>query len=116
MLDAGEELFEQCYVKYRLSDGVVGAGFHLVFEAADLFVDINHAGIGPHTDGESRAAPDGVAADIQPKIQSVHNVDQPDGVDIEHGGPIGVVPHLWGIAGEADAVRNSHRLAPSPLT
>src|SRR5260370_2444346 len=111
MLDAAEELFEQCYVKYRLSDGVVGAGFHLVFEAADLFVDINHAGIGPHTDGESRAAPDGVAADIQPKIQSVHNVDQPDGVDIEHGGRTGIVSPLLGITRVAKQGVNYPRMS-----
>src|SRR5260370_1694982 len=115
MLDAAEELFEQCYVKYRLSDGVVGAGFHLALEAADLFVDINHAGIGPHTDGESRVGPEGVAADNQRKIQSVHNVDQPDGVDIEHGGRIGIVAHLWGITGDANQVVNAHGIADQQL-
>ena len=40
MLDAPQKILQQREIEHRLRDGVFGAGFHFVFEAANFFVQI----------------------------------------------------------------------------
>src|SRR5207248_10652375 len=68
------------------------AGFDFVFEAANLLIKVGYAGIGADGDDESGPilATDHVAADVQPAIEVVHNVDQADGVHVENSGGVGI--------------------------
>ncbi len=54
LFNALQEDLEHAQVEDRLRDGVLGAGFHLVGEAADFVVDVRDAGIGGDADRESR--------------------------------------------------------------
>ncbi len=56
VLDLPQELFQQANVEDRLRDRQFRAGFDLVFEAADLLVDVGAAGIGAHRDHEARSS------------------------------------------------------------
>ncbi len=62
LLDALEKALEQAQVEDGLSDGVFRAGLNFVLEAAQLVLDVGHAGIGGHGDGEVGAGADGVAS------------------------------------------------------
>src|ERR1035441_10210376 len=48
--DALEESLQKIQVEDRLRDDIFGAGFHFPVEAADLFVQVQRAGVGPHAD------------------------------------------------------------------
>ena len=104
LLDALEEIFQQAQIEDRLGDGVLGAGLDLVVEAAQLVLDVGHAGIGGDADGEVGAGADGVGADVEAVIQTAHDVDQADGVHVEDRGGVGIVAQLGRIAGEAEDV------------
>ena len=99
--------FEQIQIEHRLRDHVFGAGFHLPFEAADLFVHIERAGIGAHADQQRGLRAHGIAADVQAVIQIVDDVDQADGVHVEHRGRVGIGAHARRIAGDADQVADA---------
>ena len=64
-------------------------------------------GIGAHGDHERGRVADGIAADIEPAIQVVNDVDQADGIHVEDRGGIGIVAHLRRIAGDADQVADA---------
>ena len=83
-----QELLQQVQIEHRLRDDVLGAGLHLPFEAADLFVHVQRAGIGAHADQQRGLRAHGVAADIEAVVQVVDDVDQADGVHVEHRGGV----------------------------
>ena len=70
ILDALEEVLEQAQIEDRLGDGVLGARLDLVGEAAQFVLDVGHAGVGGHADGEVGAGADGVGADVEAVIEA----------------------------------------------
>ena len=89
----------------------------LYCEAAQFVLDVGHAGIGRDADGEVGAGADGIGADVEAVIQALHDVDQADGVDIEHRGGIRIVAQLGRIAGEAEnVVAARSRMRPAGRT
>ena len=75
MLDSLQESFQQREIEHRLGDRVLCAGLDFELEAANFFVKVGNTGIRAYSDGETGADADGIAADIQPAIQVVDNVD-----------------------------------------
>ena len=69
-LDALQKDFKQAQVEDRLGDGVLGAGLDFVGEAAQFLLDVGHAGVGGHADGEVGAGADRVGADVEAVIQA----------------------------------------------
>ncbi len=104
VLDALEEVLEQAQVEDRLGDGVLGAGFNLVVEAAQFVLNVGHAGVGGDADGEVGAGADGVGADVEAVIEPAHDVDETDGVDVKDSSRVRIVAQLGRIAGEAEDV------------
>src|SRR5271157_6118091 len=64
VLGAAQETFQVVEVEDRLGHHVLGAGFHLPLEAADLLVQVQRAGVGAHADHERGLRAHGIAADI----------------------------------------------------
>ena len=56
---------------------------------------------------KARSLSDRIAADVLSAIQVMDDVDESDGVDVEHGGGVGIISHLRRIARDADQVANS---------
>src|SRR5262249_10334076 len=106
---------QQGDIEHRLGNSIIGAGFHLVFKAPDLFIDIANAGVGAHADGEARAVADGVAANVQAEVQVVNNVHQADGIHVEHRRGVRVVAKLGRVAGDTDQVVDTHGVAAQEL-
>ncbi len=52
-------------------------------------------------------APMRVAADVQPPVEVVHDVDQTDRVHVKNRRGVGIVAHLGRIAGDADQIVNA---------
>src|SRR5581483_436420 len=106
-LDALQEFFEQIEIENRLRDHVFGAGFHFPLEPVQFFLQVDGAGIGSHADQQTGLRAHGIAADIQPVVQVVGDVDQADGIDVEDRGGIGVGAHARRVSGNADEVANA---------
>ena len=85
----------------------LGAGLDFVLEAANFLVDVGGAGIGAHGDHEPGGSADGIAANVEPAVQVVDDVDQSDGIHVEDRGGVGIVAHLRRIAGDADQVADA---------
>ena len=98
------KFFEQAQVEDGLGDDVFGAGLDFVGEAAQLVLDVGHAGVGGDADGEVGAGADGVGADVEAVVEPAHDVDQADGVDVEDRGGVRIVAQLGRVAGEAEDV------------
>ena len=60
-----------------------------------------HAWICGGGDGKARRAADGIAPDIEALVEAVHDVHEPNGVDVEDRRGVGIVAHLGRVAGEA---------------
>ena len=61
-------------------------------------------GIDAHADHEPGRRADGVAARVESVVEPGHQVGQSDAVDVEHGGGVGVGPHLRRVAGDDQQV------------
>ena len=103
-LDAFQKDLKQAQVEDRLGDGVFRAGLHFVGKAAQLLIDVGHAGVGGYADGEVGAEADGVRADVKAVIEPAHDVDQADGVHVKDCGCIRIVAQLGRVAGYAKNV------------
>src|SRR5438445_13349398 len=99
MLDALEEPFQYRDVEYRLRDGILGASFHLEFEAPHFLFKIGRTRIRALSDHEYRATPDGIASCIEPMVKVVHNIQQADGSHVEHGCCILIIAPAGRISG-----------------
>ena len=64
-------------------------------------------GIGADADQQRGLRSHRIAADIEPVIQVVHDVDQADRIHVEHGRGFGIGAHARRIAGDADQVANA---------
>jgi len=84
-----QEALQQAQVEDRMGDGILGAGLHLVGKAAQFLLDVGHAGVGGHADGEVGACADGVGADVEAAIEALHHVDKTDGVNVKDCGGVG---------------------------
>ena len=103
-----QKLFQQVEIEHRLGDDVLRAGFHLPVEAPHLFIHVRSApGLAPTPISRAVCEPIGIAADIEPLIQVVDDVRQPDGIDVENGRGIGIGAHARRIAGDADQVADA---------
>ena len=80
------------------------AGLDFVGKAAQLLLNVGHAGVGGHADGEVGAGADGVGADVEAVIEPAHDVDQADGIDVKDSGGVRIVAQLGRVAGEAEDV------------
>src|SRR5205823_4449574 len=94
-------------IKHWLGHGVVRSCFHFVFEAADLLINIDDAGVGADADHEPGTRANRIAANVLPTIQVMDKVDQPDGVHVKNRGGIGIVAQLGRVSGDADEVVNA---------
>ena len=103
-LDAVEEFLEQAKVEDWLRDGVFCARLDLVGKAAQFVFDIGYAGVGGDADGEVGRGGDGVGANVEPVIESAHDVDEADGVHVEHGGRVWVVAEFRRVTGQAEDI------------
>ena len=115
VLDALQELLQQVEIEHRLRDDVLGAGLHFPLEAADLLVQVQRAGIRAHADQQRGLRTHRVAADIEPVIQIVDDVDQADGVHVEHRGGVRIGAHARRIAGDADQVAHARGVRAEQL-
>ena len=70
---------------------------------------IDRRGVYADADGESRRGADLIASRIEPTVQIAHEVREPDGVDVEHGGRARIWTHLRRVAGDDEQVPNAHR-------
>src|SRR5438105_3680429 len=93
LLNATEEALEQIEIEDGLGDGVLGAGLDLELEAVNLLVDVQSAGIGADAEQQRGLRAHRIAADVEPVVEIVHDVGQPDGVDVEDRGRVEVGSH-----------------------
>src|SRR3954469_438802 len=108
MCDALQERLQDRNIEDRLRDGVLRAGFHLEFEAANFFLEVRCARVGAHADHKSSSSSDGVAADIESLVKIVRDVHQSDRVHIEDGGGVRIIPQLRRISGHAKNVLDAN--------
>src|SRR5205085_11632516 len=104
LLNALEKTLEQIEIEDGLGDGVLGAGLDLELEAVNLLIDVQRAGIGADAEQQRGLRAHRIAADVEPVIQIVHDVRQPDRVDVEDGGRVEVGAHARRITRDADQV------------
>ena len=72
-------------------------------------LDIGHAGIGRNANGEVGGCRDRIGADVEPVIETPHDIDETDGIDIKDRRRVGVVAELGWIAGEAKNIFQADR-------
>src|SRR5207247_7701174 len=109
-LETLENLLEAAQVENRPRHDELGARLQLVFETAQLFVDVRGCRVHGHTDMKSRGRANWLPADVTTAVEACDQVRQADRVDVEHGGGVGIVADAPGVAGNEQQVAQSHRL------
>ena len=104
MLDARQEGFQQPKVKHRLRDHVLRSSLDLVLEPANLFIQIRQPRVRSDANHKARSHSDRIAAQIEPTVQVVHNVDEANGIHVKHSSRVRIIAHFRRIAGDANQI------------
>jgi hypothetical protein len=109
------EGLEEIEIEDRLGDDILRARLYLPGEAPQLLVHVGRAGIGSHADQQSGLRTCGIAADIHPLIELVHDIGEADGIDVEDRRRIGIGSHARRVAGNADQVAHAGSVCAQQL-
>src|SRR5260370_28469636 len=107
MLDSAQKSFQQRQIEDGLSNRKLGAGLDLIFEAADLFINVQHSWVGADSNRETGSRADWVSADIEAAVQAIHNIHQPHRVHVENRRGVRVAAHLRRAAGAANQIADA---------
>src|SRR5205823_2460004 len=93
-----------------LRDGELRARVHLPVEPGELTVQLHCAGVHADADRPAGGAADRVVAGVESVVEPIHQVREPDRVDVENGRGLGVGAHLGRIAGDDKDVAQPGRV------
>src|SRR6185437_1188834 len=115
VFNASQKLLKQVNVKDGLGYGIICARFHFVFKAPHFLVNVHNAGVRAHADDKFGPSTDGIAANIETKIQIVDNIDQANSIHVKYSGGVRIIAHLGRIAGDPNDIVHSHCVATKKL-
>src|SRR5207245_9558374 len=100
ILDTFNEVTQLLNVKYWLRDRILRTRLNLVFEATNLLVRIDRAGVDSNTNTKRCRLANGVVADVETMVQLADHIRQTNGVNVKDSGCVRVGTHLWRVAGD----------------
>src|ERR1700687_1184100 len=116
MLNAPDEVLQKTQVENGLGHCVLRSSLYFVLEPANLLVHVRQPRICSHTNHEAGSVANRISTQIETAVEAVHDVDQTDGIHIEHSSCVRIIAHLRRIAGNANQVADPDRGSSQQIT